>query len=60
MAGQPGSVAGIQAKMTRGAHGARRQCCRRSVLARAVMQDVGSSLGFHQWIRIFFLYTMVC
>ena len=39
--------------------GARGQCCRRSVLARAGMQDVGSSQGFHQWIRLVVLYTMV-
>jgi len=60
VAGQPGSVAGFRAKMTRGAHGARRQCCRRRVLARSGMQDIGSSPGFNQWIRLFFLYMMVC
>jgi hypothetical protein len=38
---------------------ARGQCCRRRVSERAVMQDVGSSPGFHQWIIIFFLYAMV-
>ena len=30
------------------------------VLARAGMQDVGSSPGFQQWIRPVVLYTMVC
>jgi len=39
---------------------ARGQCCRRRVLARAGMQDVGSLPGFQQWICIFVLYTMVC
>jgi len=39
---------------------ARGQWCRRRVLARAGMQDVGSSPGFQQWICIFVLYTMVC
>jgi len=39
--------------------GVRGQCCRRRVLARAGMQDVGSSSGVHQWICLFFLYTMV-
>jgi hypothetical protein len=38
---------------------ARGQCCRRRVLERAVMQDVGSSPGFHQWILLVFLYVMV-
>jgi hypothetical protein len=38
---------------------ARGQCCRRRVLARAGMQYVGSSTGFHQWILLFFLYAMV-
>jgi hypothetical protein len=38
---------------------ARGQCCRRRVLERAVMQDVGSSPGFHQWILLFFLDAMV-
>ena len=49
VSGQPGSVAGIRAKKTRGVR-----------VARAGMQDVGSSPGFHQWIRLVFLYTMVC
>jgi len=40
--------------------GARGQCCRRSVLERAGMQDVGSSLDFHQWICLVVIYTMVC
>ena len=40
--------------------GARGQCWRRRVLARAGMQDVGSSPGFQQWIRPVVLYTMVC
>ena len=39
--------------------GARGQSGRRRVLARAGMQDVGSSPGFLQWIRLVFLYTMV-
>jgi hypothetical protein len=40
--------------------GARRQCCRRRVWARGGMQDVHFSPGFHQWISLVFLYTMVC
>jgi len=40
--------------------GARGQCCRRRVLARAGMHDIGFSPVFHLWIPLFFLYTMVC
>jgi hypothetical protein len=40
--------------------GARGQSGRRRVLARAGMQDVGSSPGLQQWIRPVVLYTMVC
>ena len=40
--------------------GARGQSGRRSVGARAGMQDVGSSPGFQQWIFPVVLYTMVC
>ena len=40
--------------------GARGQSGRRRVLARAGMQDVGSSPGFQQWILLVVLYTMVC
>ena len=40
--------------------GARGQSGRRSVWARAGMQDVGYSPGFQQWIRPVVLYTMVC
>jgi hypothetical protein len=40
--------------------GARGQCCRQRVWVRAGMQDVGSSSGFHQWISLVFLNTMVC
>jgi hypothetical protein len=56
VAGQPGSVAGIQAKKERVV------CwCAWTVLtsARDGMQHVGSSPGFHQWIYLVFLYTMV-
>ena len=45
VSGQPGSVAGIRAKKTRGVR-----------VARAGMQDVGSSPGFHQWIPLFLLH----
>ena len=59
VAGQPGSVAGIRAKKTRGVRVAR--WCAWAVLSsvRVGMQDVGSSPGFHQWIRLVVLYTMV-
>jgi len=40
--------------------GARGQSGRRRVVARAGMQDVGSSPGFQQGIRPVVLYTMVC
>ena len=40
--------------------GARGQSGRRRVLARAGMQDVGSSPGLQQWILPVVLYTMVC
>ena len=40
--------------------GARGQSGRRRVLARAGIQDVGSSPEFQQWIRPVVLYTMVC
>ena len=40
--------------------GARGQSGRRSVGARASMQDVGSSPEFQQWILPVVLYTMVC
>jgi hypothetical protein len=40
--------------------GARGQSRRRRVVARSGMQDVGSSPGFQQWIRLIVLYTMVC
>ena len=57
MAGQPDPFCRSRAKKE---HGARGQSGRRRVWARAGMQDVGSSLGFHQWIRLVVLYTMVC
>ena len=38
---------------------ARGQSVRWRMWARAGMQDVGSSPGFHQWIRPVVLYTMV-
>lgn len=46
VAGQPGLVAGIRAKKER--------------VARAGMQHVGFSPGFHQWICLVFPYTMIC
>jgi hypothetical protein len=53
-AGRRWSVAGVRRV------GARGQSGRRRVLARAGMQDVGSSPGLQQWIRPVVLYTMVC
>ena len=63
MAGQPDPFCRSRAKMERGARTARWcawQSGRRSMGARAGMQDVGSSPGFQQWIFPVVLYTMVC
>ena len=53
-AGRRWSVARVRRVCARGQSG------RRSVGARAGMQDVGSSSGLQQWIRPVVLYTMVC
>jgi len=45
LAGQPGSVAGIRARKTRGVRGAHGQCCRQSVWARAGIQDACGRVG---------------
>ena len=63
MAGQPDPFCRSRAKMERGARTAR--WCAWAVwtsarVARAGMQDVGSSPGFQQWILPVVLYTMVC
>jgi hypothetical protein len=59
VAGQPGSVAENRVKTTRGERGASGRAWAVLSSARAGMQYVGSSTGFHQWIPLFFLYAMV-
>jgi len=51
-----GSGQPIRVKMTPGTRG---QTTHRSVMARAAMSDVRFRRCFHQWLRLFLLYTVV-
>ena len=60
VAGQPDPFCRSWAKKERGARTAHWCVWAVWTSARAGVQDVGASSGFHQWIRPVVLYTMVC